>query len=103
RGPFAFWFERFPVVKLRPAIVVLAAVAGALGGLRAQPAAGDFERRFESKYNTITIVRKGEIVEMRARLNARAREYLESAVNLEQPLRLVVPYTRTLFAGLFID
>jgi spermidine synthase len=40
---------------------------------------------------------------MRARLNRRSREYLESAVDLNDPLRLVVPYTRTLFAPLFID
>jgi spermidine synthase len=71
--------------------------------VRAQAAAGDFERQFASPYNTITIARKGSVVEMRARLNAKSREYLESAVNLEEPLRLVVPYTRTLFAGLFID
>jgi spermidine synthase len=68
--------------------------------LRAQGTA-DFVEQFDSKHNTITIARKGSIVEMRARLNERSREYIESAVNLDEPLRLVVPYTRTLFAGLF--
>lgn len=63
---------------------------------------GDFVEQFDSKYNTITIARKGSVVEMRARLNERSREYVESAVDLNDPLRLQVPYTKTLFAGLFI-
>lgn len=85
---------------LLPALV--AALSLPLVG-RAQAAAGDFEKQFASPYNTITIARKANVVEMRARLNAKSREYLESAVNVEEPLRLVVPYTKTMFAGLFID
>lgn len=66
-------------------------------------AAGDFTEQFDSLYNTITIARKGSVVEMRAQLNKQAREYVESAVDVDDPLRLVVPYTRTLFAGLFFE
>ena len=65
--------------------------------------AGDFTEQFDSLYNTITIARKGSVVEMRAQLNKQAREYVESAVDVDDPLRLVVPYTRTLFAGLFFE
>ena len=84
--------------RLAPICALVLAPAAA-----AQPAAGDFEQQFASPYNTITIARKGSVVEMRARLNAKSREYLESAVKLDEPLRLQVPYTRTLFAGLFLD
>lgn len=71
--------------------------------LHAQTPSGNFELQFASPFNTITISRKDNLVEMRARLDARSREYLESAVYLDQPLRLAVPYTRTLFAGLFFQ
>ncbi len=89
-----FLFFTFSLLVLVP----YAAPAG-----RAQSSPEDFEQQFESPYNTITISRKDNIVEMRARLNQQAREFLESAVNLDDPLRLVVPYTRTLFAGLFFE
>jgi spermidine synthase len=57
--------------------------------------------RFDTAYNSLTIERKGSVVEMRAR--SRRGEALESAVDLADPLRLVVPYTRTLYAGLFFQ
>ena len=61
---------------------------------------GDYIERFDTLYNSLTVERIGTVVELRAR--ARSSEALESAVDLSDPLRLVVPYTRTLFAGLFI-
>jgi len=93
--------------RLSAFAATLALVAAAFGSAPALAAADassalDFTEQFDSKFNTITIARKGPVVEMRARLNERAREYVESAVNLDDPLRLVVPYTKTLFAGLFI-
>jgi spermidine synthase len=63
--------------------------------------AGDYVERFDTLYNSLTVERRGDIVELRAR--ARGGESLESAVDLSEPLRLVVPYTRTLFAALFIQ
>ncbi len=56
---------------------------------------------FDTAYNSLTIERKGSLVELRAR--SRRGEALESAVDLADPLRLVVPYTRTLYAGLFFQ
>ena len=44
--------------------------------------------------------KRGAIVELRAR--ARGGEALESAVDLTDPLQLVVPYTRSLYSALFI-
>jgi hypothetical protein len=79
------------VKLLRLALPALALIAcAAAPALRAQ-ATADFVQQFDSKHNTITIARKGAIVEMRAKLNERSREYIESAVNLDEPLRLVVP------------
>jgi spermidine synthase len=46
---------------------------------------------FETPYNHITIERNGSIVEMRSVW--RSRLYRESAVDLNDPTRLVVPYT----------
>ena len=54
--------------------------------------------RFDTTYNSLTIERRGSVVEMRAR--SRRGEALESAVDLDDPLRLVVAYTRSLYAGL---
>lgn len=62
---------------------------------------GDYTERFDTLYNSLTIQRTGSIVEMRAR--ARSREALESAIDLSNPLRLVVAYTKTLYAGLFLQ
>jgi spermidine synthase len=57
--------------------------------------------RVDTAYNSLTIERRGTVVEMRAR--SRRGVALESAVDLADPLRLVVPYTRTLYAGLFFQ
>jgi spermidine synthase len=73
----------------------------ALTGFGPQSApAQNYVERFDTLYNSLTIERSGTVVEMRAR--SRRGEYLESAVDLADPLRLVVPYTRTLYAGLLV-
>lgn len=61
---------------------------------------GDFVEQFDTIYNSLTVEKRGSIVEMRAR--ARGTEALESAVDLEDPLKLVVHYTRSLYGALFI-
>ncbi len=63
-------------------------------------AAGDFVENYDTIYNSLTVERRGSIVELRAR--ARGGEALESAVDLNDPLRLVVHYTRSLYGALFI-
>jgi spermidine synthase len=73
----------------------------ALLGAALSAAEGPAIERFDTAYNSLTIERKGSVVEMRAR--SRRGEALESAVDLADPLRLVVPYTRTLYAGLFFQ
>ena len=77
-----------------------------LAGLLLATAASAAERRnmverFDTAYNSLTVERKGSVVELRAR--SKRGEALESAVDLDDPLRLVVPYTRTLYAGLFFQ
>jgi spermidine synthase len=62
--------------------------------------AGDYIEHYDTIYNSITVQRTGSIVELRAR--ARGTEALESAVDLNDPLRLVVPYTQSLYGALFI-
>ena len=79
-------------------VLPLALVMLGLGG---SVQAADYVERYDTTYNSLTIERNGSIVEMRAR--SRRGEALESAVDLSDPLRLVVPYTRTLYAGLFIQ
>jgi spermidine synthase len=80
-------------VKAR--ILLLPILASALSAADA----GDYVERFDTIYNSLTVERRGTIVELRAR--SRAGDFRESAVDLADPLRLVVPYTRTLFGGLF--
>jgi spermidine synthase len=64
-------------------------------------AEGDFVEHFDTIYNSLTVERRGSIVELRAR--ARGSEALESAIDLNDPLRLVVHYTRSLYGALFLQ
>ena len=65
------------------------------------PAAEDYVEHFDTTYNSLTVERKGPIVELRARL--RGLEALESAVDLRDPLRPIVAYTRSLYGALFVQ
>lgn len=82
---------------MRTAALLLAVAATA--ALAA--AAGDYVERYDSLYNSLTVERRGSIVELRAR--SRRGEFLESAVDLADPLRPVVAYTRTLYGALFLQ
>ena len=62
---------------------------------------GNYVESFDTIYNSLTIEKTGTLVELRAR--SRRGEALESAVDLSDPLKLVVGYTRTLYAGLFFQ
>lgn len=64
-------------------------------------AAGDYTEQHDTIYNSLTVERRGSLVELRAR--SKRGVYLESAVDLNDPLKLVVPYTRSLYAGLFFE
>ena len=58
---------------------------------------GDFLRRYDTAYNTLIVEKKGSVVEMRSIIgNAYFRE---SAVDLADPDKLIVPYVETLFAA----
>lgn len=69
--------------------------------LAACTAGADFVENHDTIYNSLTVERRGSVVELRAR--ARGSEALESAVDLSDPLQLVVAYTRSLFGALFIQ
>lgn len=84
------------MITLRLSFLVLI-----LASLRAFAAAGDFVENYDTIYNSLTVEKRGSIVELRAR--ARGTYALESAVDLSDPLQLVVPYTRSLYAGLFFQ
>ena len=74
----------------------------ALGSLLTVSAsAEDFVESFDTIYNSLTVEKRGNIVELRAR--ARGSEALESAVDLSDPLKPVVHYTRSLYGALFIQ
>ncbi len=61
----------------------------------------DYTESFDTLYNSLTVQKTGSVVELRAR--SRRGEALESAVDLSDPLRLVVGYTQTLYAGLLFQ
>lgn len=67
----------------------------------ARGADGDFIESFDTIYNSLTVEKRGNVVELRAR--ARGSEALESAVDLSDPLNLMVHYTRSLYGALFIQ
>ena len=84
-------------------LVVSAAVwCGASVALAANAPApqGDYVENYDTIYNSLTVEKRGNIVEMRAR--ARGTEALESAVDLSDPLKLVVHYTRSLYGALYL-
>jgi spermidine synthase len=62
---------------------------------------GNFVEHYDTIYNSLTVEKRGNIVELRAR--ARGSEALESAIDLSDPLQLVVHYTRSLYGTLFIQ
>lgn len=78
-------------------VLFLAALLAAAPALRA----ADFVEQHDTIYNSLTVERRGNLVELRAR--ARGSEALESAVDLSDPLQLVVHYTRSLYGALFIQ
>ncbi len=80
------------LLRVYACLVSLVAVSSA--------AEGDFIENFDTIYNSLTVERRGNIVELRAR--ARGSEALESAVDLSDPLQLVVHYTRSLYGALYI-
>jgi spermidine synthase len=60
----------------------------------------DYIEHYDTIYNSLTVERRGSMVELRAR--ARGSEALESAIDLNDPLQLAVHYTRSLFGTLYI-
>lgn len=79
-----------------------AAFAAPTGGERiTTPAEKDFLERYDTLYNSLTVEKRGTVVELRAR--SRRGDHIESAVDLADPLRLVVAYTRTLYAAHFFQ
>ncbi len=73
----------------------------AVSSCSAEPDNRDFIEHHDTIYNSLTVEKRGPIVELRAR--ARGGEALESAVNLNDPLLPVVAYTRSLYAALFVQ
>lgn len=63
--------------------------------------AGDYSASFDTQYNSLTVEKVGSVVELRAR--SRRGEFLESAVDLKDPLTMQVAYTRTLYAAVFFQ
>jgi spermidine synthase len=60
----------------------------------------DYVEHYDTIYNSLTVEKRGAIVELRAR--ARGTEALESAVDLSDPLQLVVHYTHSLYGALYL-
>jgi spermidine synthase len=76
--------------------------AGLLGVVASSAAeTGNYVETFDTIYNNLTIEKTGTVVELRAR--ARRTEALESAVDLANPLNLLVGYTRSLYAGTYFQ
>ena len=84
-------------MKLRLLLLLPLALATA----HAAAASQDYTESFDTIYNSLTVQRTGTIIELRAR--SRAGVFRESAVDLADPLTQQVPYTKTLYAGLFFQ
>lgn len=80
---------------------VLPALAAAGAERITAPNDRDFVERYDTLYNSLTVEKRGSMVELRAR--SRRGDHLESAVDIADPLRLVVAYTRTLYAAHFFQ
>ena len=76
--------------------LALVAIAAPRAGA-ADASTGDFLQRYDTPYNTLIIERKGTIVEMRSVISNLA--FRESAVDLADPNKLIVPYVEMLFAA----
>lgn len=70
-------------------------------GFAASASGPDYVENYDTIYNSLTVEKRGSIVELRAR--ARGTEALESAIDLSDPLQLVVPYTRSLYGALYLQ
>jgi spermidine synthase len=79
---------------------LLAVLCAPVAAFAASATAPDYIEHHDTIYNSLTVENRGAIVELRAR--ARGSEALESAIDLSDPLQLVVPYTRSLYGALFI-
>ena len=92
-------------MKTAPLAVLFALLLTPLWAADPPPApavpAGDYVENFDTLYNSLTVQRNGTLVELRAR--SRRGEFLESAVDLADPLKLVVAYTETLYAATFLQ
>jgi spermidine synthase len=84
-------------MKALPRFFLLLALGVGAGRAQSQ----DFVENYDTIYNSLTVERRGQIVELRAR--ARGSEALESAVDLSDPLQLVVAYTRSLYGALYLQ
>ena len=81
-------------------LLFLVAFVGGTLAVSASAASTDYIEHYDTIYNSLTVERRGNVVELRAR--ARGSEALESAVDLTDPLQLVVQYTRSLYGALYI-
>lgn len=86
-----------PLVALLIGALSLGLVGTVHGAQAAVADRGDFIQHYDTLYNHLVIEKKGTVVEMRSM--SRRQLYRESAIDLNDPERLLVPYTQTLFAG----
>jgi len=84
-------------MKMLQCVLGLSVATAVLAGADA----GNYVESYDTIYNSLTIERNGSVVELRAR--SRRGEALESAVDLNDPLKLMVAYTRSLYAGVFFQ
>ena len=84
---------------MKPVPLLLAVLSGLIATTALAAPKGNYVESFDTLYNSLTVEKRGTVVELRA--HSRSTAYIESAVDLADPLRLVVPYTKTLYAGLF--
>lgn len=65
------------------------------------PPKGDYVENFDTTYNNITVQRDGTRVELRAR--SRRGEFYESVVDVADPTKLILQYSRTVYAAAFFQ
>jgi spermidine synthase len=88
------------LLTLAAAPLLSAAPAAPTPALKPAPE-GDYTESFDTIYNSLTVVREGTVVELRAR--SRRGEFYESVVDVADPLKLMLQYSRTVYAAAFFQ
>ncbi len=91
----------FALLAVAPLFAAPAAPATAPAPALPPAPKGDYVESFDTQYNNITVQREGTRVELRAR--SRRGEFYESVVDVADPTKLILEYSRTVYAAAYFQ